>query len=68
MGLSSDWLVVRYQGSVSGISLISLLVLTNLGSMHVLELSLKFPSFPRVGTFVPIEELRDVYQMALYIP
>lgn len=36
--------------------------------VHVLELSLKLPSCPWAGTFGPIEELRDIYQMALYIP
>lgn len=56
VGLSSDWLVLRWQGSVSGISLISLLALTNLGST-CLSFSLKLPS-SLGGTFGPIEELR----------
>ena len=36
--------------------------------IHVLELSLKLPSSPWVGTFVPMEELWDMYQTVLYLP
>ena len=41
---------------------------SNQSGIHVLEHSLKLPSSSWVGTFVPTEELRDVYQMALHIP
>ena len=34
----------------------------------VLVLSLKLPSSTWVGTLVPVEELKDMYQIVMYIP
>ena len=54
------------QGGGPGISIISLLVPTIWGPYPML--SLKLPSSTWVGALVPAEELRDMYQIAMYNP
>ena len=42
--------------------------LPSVSTSHVLILSLKLPSCTWVGALVPVDKLRDIYQIVMYIP